>query len=300
MLLRSSSTPLLHSLSAKDSHPDLETIAVSLISRNRSVSFALCSMSSSSIDSARKVARSLSESNLKEMSGPVVRKVASSRVQSVCEEEDVWMTLNRSFSSSGIMEEVGCGGEDGGGRMICSGGRGGGWDDESDGDDTGTPRNWDPDHGSDATDVYYQSMILANPGNSLLLGNYAKYLNEVRGDFSKAEEYCGRALLANPTDGEMLSLYADLIWKTQKDAPRAETYFDQAVKAAPGDCYVVASYAKFLWDAEDEEEEDDEEVEKEKESNANSVSPTTYEPMAVSANMWQGFQAQPPHIAAAS
>ncbi|CAM8964555.1 unnamed protein product [Rhodiola kirilowii] len=68
------------------------------------------------------------------------------------------------------------------------------------------PGNWDPDHGSDATDAYYQSMILANIGNSLLLSNYAKYLKEVRRDLLKAEEYCGRAILANPTDGDMLSI----------------------------------------------------------------------------------------------
>lgn len=111
-------------------------------------------------------------------------------------------------------------------------------------------------YGPDRTDAYYQRMIEANPGNSLLLSNYAKFLKEIKGDLAKAEEYCGRAVLANPTDATALSLYADLIWQSQKDASRAQTYFDQAVKTEPHDCYVLASYARFLWDTEEEEEEE--------------------------------------------
>ncbi|KAH9322615.1 hypothetical protein KI387_017254 [Taxus chinensis] len=133
--------------------------------------------------------------------------------------------------------------ESGNGSGLSGGGGYGGW-----GGDSG------PD--SNSTDAYYQKMLLANPDNSLLLRNYAKYLHEVHHDFKKAEEYYGRAILANPGDGDVLSLYAKLIWDIHKDAPRAESYYDRAVEAAPDDCYVLGSYAHFLWDAEDEEEEE--------------------------------------------
>ncbi|KAL2516589.1 Tetratricopeptide repeat (TPR)-like superfamily protein [Forsythia ovata] len=144
-----------------------------------------------------------------------------------------------------------CGG--GGGGVGGGGGGGGRGSDDGLGSGSQDPNNW---NGNESTDSYYQRMIEANPCNSLVLANYAKYLKEVKGDFAKAEEYFGRAILVDPSDGNVLSLYADLIWQTQKDAARAEAYFDQAVKTDPNDCYVLASYARFLWDAEDEEEEE--------------------------------------------
>ncbi|XP_074558285.1 uncharacterized protein LOC141814246 [Curcuma longa] len=112
------------------------------------------------------------------------------------------------------------------------------------------------DCGSDAMDAYYTQMIKTDPGNSLLLGNYARYLKEVRGDIDKAKEQCERAILVNPSNPEVLTMYANLVWEGNHDAPRAESYFDRAMKAAPDDCYTVASYAKFLWDAEEEEDEE--------------------------------------------
>jgi len=146
----------------------------------------------------------------------------------------------------------GMGGSDGG--IICGGGGGRGSDD-------GHGSWWDffseeNNHGRDGTDAYYQNMIEANPNNPLLLGNYAKFLKEVCGDYSKAEEYLERAILVNPGDANVLSLYADLIWQKEKNADRAEGYFDQAVQSAPDDCYVLASYAKFLWDVEEDEDKE--------------------------------------------
>ncbi|XP_035832733.1 uncharacterized protein LOC110874201 [Helianthus annuus] len=116
-----------------------------------------------------------------------------------------------------VVDGVGVGG--GGGR-ICGGGGGG---------------NEGCDNGGDGMDGFYRSMIEANPSSSLVLGNYAKYLKEVKGDVLRAEEYCSRAILANPSDANALSMYADLIWETQKVASRAQSYFDQAVKASPDD-----------------------------------------------------------------
>ncbi|XVF48081.1 hypothetical protein PTKIN_Ptkin03bG0162400 [Pterospermum kingtungense] len=246
MLLRSSSTSILktgvpHSKELlpkpEFSHP---------ISRTRTVSFTVSCSSSVSVgwsdESSRRMTRAVSETDLRESVVPKASTVKKSNGIlsgiSVEEEEEVereeagiqwWRT-----ASLGVEEECGIGGD--GGKI--GGGGGGGSEDDS-------------------TDLYYQKMIEANPGNILLLSNYARFLKEVCGDFVKAEEYCGRAILANPNDGYVLSMYADLIWQTHKDGARAQTYFDQAVKAAPNDCFVLASYARFLWDTGEEEEEEE-------------------------------------------
>lgn len=58
---------------------------------------------------------------------------------------------------------------------------------------------------------------------------------QVRKDYLKAEEYCGRAILTNPNDGNVVAMYAELVWTIHKDSSRAETYFNQAVAASPDD-----------------------------------------------------------------
>lgn len=68
---------------------------------------------------------------------------------------------------------VGGGVGGGGGGGMCGGGRG-----SDDGSDSGSqdPGSW---RGRESTDAYYEMMIQANPGNALLLANYAKFLKEV-------------------------------------------------------------------------------------------------------------------------
>ncbi|XP_077220337.1 tetratricopeptide repeat (TPR)-like superfamily protein [Tasmannia lanceolata] len=287
MLLRSASTPILNSWVpvSKEPSPEPDMLpplqkTLSITHLSPSISLTASSNSPSPVSevssiSSKKMMRAHSENDLK-------RKQFARNLTSISVEEDEEeggfdsssSSLERIFSSSGLDESVegmkgccdvgdgafsgcgfgGCGGRGGGGEGGGRGGGGGGGDGlEDDGSDFSDSNNWNY-----STDAYYQKMIEANPGNALLLGNYARFLKEVRGDFVKAEEYCGRAILENPSNGEILSLYADLIWQTQKDAPRAESYFNQAIQTAPDDCYLMASYAHFLWDAEEEEEENEE------------------------------------------
>ncbi|KAJ4845528.1 hypothetical protein Tsubulata_013051 [Turnera subulata] len=259
MLLRSSSTPILNSWlpHSKDSSPEPE---FQVLQRTRSISLTSSFHSHLTIDhdhlTKKDSFHTLQVTCSLNKSPPIIPKKSKKEhtddYHQVEEEAQPGSGVQRLFSSSGLGERTaqtlvvagaaGCGG----GAGIYGGGRRG-----SDGEDE-NGESWS--QGSDGTDAYYQTMIEANPDNALLLGNYAKFLKEIKGDFAKAEEFCGRAILASPGDGNILSLYADLIWQSKKDAQRAESYFDQAVKSAPDDCYVLASYAKFLWDAEEDEE----------------------------------------------
>ncbi|PON58453.1 Tetratricopeptide-like helical domain containing protein [Parasponia andersonii] len=126
----------------------------------------------------------------------------------------------------GILIGDGYGGGGGGGEG--RGGGGGGGDDDGGG---GDEQFW----GRESLDGYYKKMIRRYPEDALLLGNYARFLKEVRGDVVKAEEFCERAILAEPIDGNVLSLYGDLIWHRHRDGPRAQSYFHRAVLHAPND-----------------------------------------------------------------
>ncbi|KAK3210933.1 hypothetical protein Dsin_015639 [Dipteronia sinensis] len=282
MLLRSASTPLLNSWiphSKDPSSPDVEARTKSITLTSPSPSHPIWSLQNDG--TSKRMTRAHSETDLWTLSVPKKRPVNTSFNGIALEEEEEVKTASSLgvglFSNPGLVDEgcevgvlVGGGVYGGGGRGGRSGGGDGRWG------------SWESNNnGNDSMDVYYQKMIKADPGNPLLLCNYAKFLKEVRGDFVKAEEYCGRAVLANPSDGNVLSMYADLVWQTQKDAPRAEAYFDQAVKATPDDCHVLASYAHFLWDSEEDEEEEE----------MTKTSPNSY---------FDGLNPLPPPLAAAS
>ncbi|KAG2311306.1 hypothetical protein Bca4012_025734 [Brassica carinata] len=266
MLLRSASTPLLNSLvhvSTPKESP-IETIeSVHQIQRPRSLTLSSpssCCYSPMSIHSSdettRRMKRTASESDLRHLTTtkpPPSSKFLNGAALMEDVEEGIGFGLIRSSSYDGglalswaLEEETEVSGGHGGGGILHGGGKGG-----SDGDDS--------------TDVHYRNMIEGNPGNGMFLSNYAKFLKEVRKDYLKAEEYCGRAILVNPNDGNVLAMYAELVWMIHKDSSRAESYFNRAVAVSPDDCYVQASYARFLWDADEEEGEEEEKEERHEE-----------------------------------
>lgn len=202
MLLRSSSTPLLNSwIQSHGKDSVLETDLVIQIPRTKSLSLTASFLSPSHTASSsggggslQKMARALSETDLRD---PLKRNShemwLSPATVDEGEEQDSICSL---LSSSGLGESERCsvgddvpaaltvgGGISGDGGAICGGGGGGGGGcgKGSNGGDGHRPGggSFESNHGHESTDLYYQKMIEANPGNALLLGNYAKFLKEV-------------------------------------------------------------------------------------------------------------------------
>ncbi|XP_047070786.1 uncharacterized protein LOC124678988 [Lolium rigidum] len=107
-----------------------------------------------------------------------------------------------------------------------------------------------------ALDAQYKEMVDEQPGNALFLRNYAQFLHEVKGDPRRAEEYYSRAMLADPSDGEIMSQYAKLVWAVHRDHERSLAYFQKSVQASPRNSHVLAAYASFLWEQDDDDDLD--------------------------------------------
>ncbi|WVZ86366.1 hypothetical protein U9M48_033162 [Paspalum notatum var. saurae] len=107
-----------------------------------------------------------------------------------------------------------------------------------------------------ALDAQYKRMVDEQPGNALVLRNYAQFLHEVKGDPRRAEEYYSRAMLADPSDGEIMSQYAKLVWEVHRDHERCLGYFQKSVQAAPQNSHVLAAYASFMWEQDDDDDDD--------------------------------------------
>lgn len=220
MLLRSSSTPILHSWlpqyskdsassSSSNSSPEPE---LQVLQRTRSVSLS----DDHHHHQSRKQKLLTTIYQRKEIRDSQMNKKGNIRAlkpppashsHDHHQAKESSSRIQRLFSSSGLGEKLlkkddddekeGCEVEDGGGSyvqtMVMGGGLGnnggkicdgrGGGDAGGGGGGSGfsgSNNNYsNNNHGSSSTDAYYEKMIEANPGNALLLGNYARFLKEV-------------------------------------------------------------------------------------------------------------------------
>ena len=193
MLLRSSSAPILNSWlpnskdSSSSSSPSSEPAESTLhLPRTKSVSLT-CSFQYSSLDDPSTKRPPLSSASDHTHTPPKPKRQPNNnnktRPHSQQRRDKPTIEFERLFSSSGLGEKSVASGASqtlvvGGGAGI-NGGDGGGRG--LDGGDSGGSGFFEGNNrGSESTEAYYLKMIDANPGNSLMLGNYAKFLKEVK------------------------------------------------------------------------------------------------------------------------
>ncbi|CAK9164227.1 unnamed protein product [Ilex paraguariensis] len=97
------------------------------------------------------------------------------------------------------------------------------------------------------TELLYQTGLVQEPNNPLLLANYAQFLYLVLRDYDRAEDYFKRAVQVEPKDAEALNKYASFLWQVRKDLWAAEETYLEAISADPSNSYYAANYAHFLW-----------------------------------------------------
>lgn len=97
------------------------------------------------------------------------------------------------------------------------------------------------------TELLYQTSLLHQPNNPLLLANYAQFLLLVAHDYDRAEEYFKRAVAVEPKDAEAYNKYASFLWRVRNDLWAAEETYLEAISADPGNSFYAADYAHFLW-----------------------------------------------------
>ncbi|KAK1428672.1 hypothetical protein QVD17_17511 [Tagetes erecta] len=97
------------------------------------------------------------------------------------------------------------------------------------------------------TELHYQTGLVKEPDNPLLLANYAQFLYIFSNDHKRAEVYFKKASEIEPKDAEALCKYAIFLWHAKKDLWAAEEAFLEAISANPNNSYYSGTYANFLW-----------------------------------------------------
>ncbi|KAJ1686437.1 hypothetical protein LUZ63_017827 [Rhynchospora breviuscula] len=97
------------------------------------------------------------------------------------------------------------------------------------------------------TDLHYQLAVQQEPENTLLLCNFAQFLQLVLHDNERAEFYYKKAVAVKPADGEAFSKYAAFLWHVKDDIGAAEENYLEAIQADPENSFHAANYAHFLW-----------------------------------------------------
>ena len=92
----------------------------------------------------------------------------------------------------------------------------------------------------------FQRAIDTDPTNATILGAYALFLENVRGEMDQAEQMYQRAIDADPSSAFALASYAVFLENVRGEMDQAQDMYQRAIDADPNGTFALASYAVFL------------------------------------------------------
>jgi len=97
-----------------------------------------------------------------------------------------------------------------------------------------------------STNAMFQRAIDTDPTNATILGAYALFLENVRGEMDQAEQMYQRAIDADPNSAFALASYAVFLENVRGEMDQAQDMYQRAIDADPNGTFALASYAVFL------------------------------------------------------
>jgi Tfp pilus assembly protein PilF/MinD-like ATPase involved in chromosome partitioning or flagellar assembly len=95
-------------------------------------------------------------------------------------------------------------------------------------------------------ELFYQRALEVERKDANILGNYAGFLWNVRGDHNGAEVLYRKALEVDSEHANNLGSYANLLWNVRGDHDGAEALYKKGLEIDPKHVPILGSYALFL------------------------------------------------------
>ena len=97
-----------------------------------------------------------------------------------------------------------------------------------------------------STNAMFQRAIDTDPTNATILGAYALFLENVRGEMDQAEQMYQRAIDADPNSAFALASYAVFLENVRGNMDQAQDMYQRAITADPTNATNLGAYALFL------------------------------------------------------
>lgn len=110
----------------------------------------------------------------------------------------------------------------------------------------------------DVAEALFRRALDLEPDNADILGDFALFMQEIRGDFEQAETLYRQAIQENPRHDKNLDNFAIFLHEVRKDYGAAEQFYRRALDVQPDNAIYLSNFALFLHEVlEDDDQAED-------------------------------------------